>query len=98
MAGTSISLIQAQEFAGKNSTAVKQAEAVYLAALGTLRKERGGFDPEFFLSLNYENQKTPAASFFSGASVLSTQRTTADRKSTRLNSSHGSISYAVSLI
>ena len=77
MDGTSISLIQAQEFAGKNSTAVKQAEAVYLAALGTLRKERGGFDPEFFFILNYENQKTPAGSFFSGASVLSTQRTTA---------------------
>lgn len=74
--GTSISLMQAQELTKENSTAVRHAEAVYLAAMGTLRKERGGFDPEFFFSLNYENQKTPAASFFSGASVLSTQRTT----------------------
>ncbi len=75
LSGTSISLSQAQEYAKENSTRIKQTEASYLASLGTLRKERGAFDPEFFFNLTYENQKVPAASFFSGASVLSTQQT-----------------------
>ena len=73
--GTSLSLSQAQQYALENSTSVKQAEAVYLASLGTLRRERGTFDPEFFLSFNYEDQKIPSASFFAGAPVLSTQQT-----------------------
>ena len=73
--GTLISLSQSQEYAKENSTSVKQAEAVYLASLGVLRRERGVFDPEFFLSFNYEDQKIPTASFFSGATVLSTQQT-----------------------
>lgn len=73
--GTSLSLSQAQQYAKENSTSVKQAEAVYLASIGTLRRERGTFDPEFFFSFNYEDQKIPSASFFAGASVLSTQQT-----------------------
>ena len=67
--GTSLSLSQAQQYALENSTSVKQAEAVYLASLGTLRRERGTFDPEFFLSFNYEDQKIPSAS---RATTLST--------------------------
>jgi outer membrane protein len=74
--GMSISISQAQEYAKENSTSVKQAEAAYLASLGTLRRERGTFDPEFYFRLNYENQKTPSASFFAGAPILSTQQTT----------------------
>ena len=73
--GIQISLSQSQEYAKENSTSVKQAEAVYLASLGVLRRERGVFDPEFFLSFNYMDQKIPTASFFSGATVLSTQQT-----------------------
>ncbi len=73
--GTALSLSQAQLYAKDNSTAIKRAEAIYLASLGSLRRERGAFDPEFFLSLNYEDQKIPSASFFAGASVLSTQQT-----------------------
>lgn len=75
--GTSLSLSQAQLYAKNNSTAVKQAEAVYLSSLGTLRRERGTFDPEFFLNLNYRDQEIPSASFFAGAAVLSTQQTDA---------------------
>jgi outer membrane protein TolC len=71
--GEELTLSQAQEYAEKNSTSFKLAEATYLASLGTLRRERGNFDPLFFLNLNYNDQKVPAASFFSGASVLSTQ-------------------------
>lgn len=75
--GTPISLLYAQEYARNNSTVVKQAEANYLAALGSLRMERGMFDPELFFSMNYANQKIAAASFFAGASVLATQQTDA---------------------
>ena len=73
--GSSISLLQVQEFSHKNSTAIKEAEAAFLATKGILRRERGAFDPEFFLNINYEDQKIPTASFFAGAPVLSTQQT-----------------------
>ena len=73
--GTPLSLTQVLEYGKENSTSVKQAEALYLASLGVLRRERGAFDPEFFLNVNYEDQKIPAASFFSGAAVLATQQT-----------------------
>jgi len=72
--GTQITLSQSKEYAKENSTSVKLAEADYLASSGTLRRERGVFDPSFFLNFNYEDQKIPTASFFSGASVLSTQQ------------------------
>lgn len=75
--GTSLTLAQAQEYAAKSSASLKQSEAVYLAAKGSLRKERGYFDPEFFFNINYESQKIPQASFFAGADVLSTQQTDA---------------------
>ena len=48
-----------------------------MSSLGTLRRERGTFDPEFFLNLNYSDQEIPSASFFAGATVLSTQQTDA---------------------
>jgi len=73
--GTPITLFQAKKLAGENSTFVKKAEAIYQASLGALRRERGIFDPEFYFNLNYTNQKTPTASFFAGAPILSTQQT-----------------------
>ena len=75
--GTSLTLSQAREYAAKNSASLKQAEAVYLEAKGTLRREKGNFDPEFFFNINYESQKIPQASFFAGADILSTQQTDA---------------------
>ncbi len=75
--GTPITLLETEEYAKSNSTSLKQAETVYLGAQGTLRRERGSFDPEFYFNINYEGQKIPTASFFSGASVLSTQQTDA---------------------
>lgn len=73
--GEKLTLAGAQEYAKRNSTSFKQAEAVYMASLGALRRERGKFDPVFFLDLNYNDQKVPAASFFSGAAVLATNQT-----------------------
>ena len=74
--GTSLSLKDAQKNAQKKSTSVQIARASYLAAEGAVRRDEGFFDPEFFLSLNYENQKQPTSSFFAGANVLNTKQTT----------------------
>lgn len=74
--GTALSLSQAQNYALKNATSVHRAEAVYLAALGSLRRERGFFDPELYFSLSYQDLEEPTASFFAGADVLVTKRTT----------------------
>ena len=74
--GSQLTLSQAQEYALKNATSVRRAEAVYLAASGSLRRERGFFDPEFYFSLNYQDLKEPTASFFAGADVLVTEQTT----------------------
>jgi outer membrane protein len=74
--GTRLSLNDAVQNAMKNATAVRTAEASYLAARGAQRREAGTFDPSFFLSLNYLDNKLPTASFFAGASVLNTQQTT----------------------
>ena len=74
--GDNLSLAQAREYAMKNATSVRTAEAEYLAAAGSLRKERGYFDPELFFNLNYQDAKTPTASFFAGANVLATKQTT----------------------
>jgi outer membrane protein TolC len=74
--GSSLTLNRAQEYALQNATSVRSAEANYMAALGSLRKERGYFDPELFFTLKYQDTKTPSASFFAGADVLNTQQTT----------------------
>jgi outer membrane protein TolC len=73
--GTPLPLQQAVQHALKNATSVRRAEAAYLAARGAVRRERGFYDPELFLSLNYLDEELPTASFFSGAPVLNTQQT-----------------------
>ncbi len=73
--GEKLTLDRAEEYAKKNSTSYKQAEAMYMASEGALRRERGKFDPVFFLNLYYNDQKIPSASYFSGASVLATKET-----------------------
>ena len=76
LTGTRIRVPSAVQYAWKNATSVRIAEASYLAAGGSERKEAGQFDPSFFFSLNYLDQKLPTASFFSGAPVLANQQTT----------------------
>ena len=73
--GSNLSLSTAKEYALKNATSVRSAEALYLAAKGSLRKERGSFDPELYFSLNYQDLREPTASFFAGADVLVTEQT-----------------------
>jgi len=73
--GTHLPLQSAIQYGMKNSTSVRMTEASSMAARGTRKREAGMFDPEAFFSLNYWDQKEPTASFFSGATVLSTQQT-----------------------
>ena len=75
LGGTNLSLSEALNFARKNSTSIRQAEASYLEALGSLRRERGYFDPELYFNISYQDVKEPTASFFSGADVLLTKQT-----------------------
>jgi outer membrane protein TolC len=74
--GSRLSLSQAKEYALNNATSFRNAEAVYQASLGSLRKERGYFDPEVYFNLKYRDSREPASSFFSGADVLFTEQTT----------------------
>src|SRR5512140_2982990 len=74
--GTSLSLHDAVQLALENATAVRTAEAAYQSARGVSRREAGAFDPSIFFSINQLTQDQPTASFFSGASVLSTKQTT----------------------
>ena len=76
LTGTPIHLQQAVQSALKNATSVRKAEAAYLAAKGSQRKESGFFDPQLFFNLNYQDQQQPVASPFLGVPVLSTQQTT----------------------
>jgi len=74
--GTNMSLSTAVEHALNNATSVRKAEAVYLAAAGSVRREAGFFDPELFFNLNYQDLEQPTASFFAGAPILTTTQTT----------------------
>lgn len=74
--GTPLSLHQAVQHALTNATAVREAEASFLAAGGSVRREAGQFDPRLFFNLNYLDQKQPTATFFAGAPTLATQQTT----------------------
>lgn len=74
--GTPLTFSDALGIAKTNSTAIGKAGALFSASRGSLRKERGYFDPELYFNLNYQDIKEPAASFFSGADVLVTQQTT----------------------
>jgi len=75
LGGTRLTLQQAIEHALTNATSVRNAEAVYNAAEGSVRREKGSFDPEIFLSLNRLDNQQPTSSPFAGAPILATQQT-----------------------
>jgi outer membrane protein TolC len=77
LAGSPLSLRDAVKLGLNNATSVRTAEAAYMAARGAARREAGYFDPEVFFTFNHTDQDQPTASFFSGASVLSTRETDA---------------------
>lgn len=73
--GERISLEKAISLSLENATQAREAKASLEAALGAMRREKGGFDPELFAETQIRNDDQPTASPFSGASVLSTKET-----------------------
>jgi len=71
--GTPLALENAVQQGLKSAAPLREAEAAYLAARGAVRREKGAFDPELFLSFDYFDDELPSASFFAGAAVLLTQ-------------------------
>ncbi len=76
--GSPLALDAAIAMALENATAIGAAEAALHAAQGSLRSEKGGFDPELFASYEALGQDLPTASPFAGAPVLEQD----ERKST----------------
>jgi outer membrane protein TolC len=74
--GTPLPLAGAVRHALTNATSVRKAEAAYLGAEGSVRRDAGAFDPEAFFTLNHLDQQLPTASFFAGAPVLANRQTT----------------------
>src|SRR5438552_18163931 len=62
--GAPIVLTQALELAVQNDPLVTEAHAGVLAAKGTVRKEKGTFDPELFANLLRSGTDQPTASPF----------------------------------
>ncbi len=75
LGGTTIRLADAREYAVKNAAPLRQAEASYRAAEGSVRRESGYFDPQLFFDLQHLDEKQPVASFFAGAPILATRQT-----------------------
>jgi len=71
--GEPISLEKAVNLSLENATRAREAKASLEAAVGELRREKGGFDPELFAEAQIRKDDEPTASPFSGASVLSTK-------------------------
>ena len=75
--GTTISLEETVNLALENATIAREAKATLESAMGNLRSEKGGFDPELYIETELKKDDSPTASPFSGASVLSTKEASA---------------------
>jgi len=73
--GVPLTLEEATNAALQQSTTVRDADAALRAARGSLRRERGAFDPEIFAASVRSGVDQPTASPFAGAAVLQTDRT-----------------------
>ncbi|HXX62913.1 MAG TPA: TolC family protein [Bacteroidota bacterium] len=75
LAGTRISLAQAEQSAAQYATNVRTSEAVYMASEGSVRREEGSYDPVVYFNMNRLDNRQPSSSFFTGAPILATQQT-----------------------
>jgi outer membrane protein TolC len=75
IAGAPLTLSDAFRLAGENATSLRDAEAALEGARASVRRERGGFDPEIFARGTIASDDSPTSSFFSGADVLKTEET-----------------------
>lgn len=86
--GEPLRLAEAISAALQNAPQAREAAAGWLAARGTLRKERGVFDPELFAEWTRAGSDVPSASPFAGADVLE-QEVTSARAGGRIRSRLG---------
>jgi outer membrane protein TolC len=68
--GAPLTLAEAEAAAMEQATDVREARGAFLAARGTMRSEKGAFDPELFAEISRNETDTPTASPFSGASLI----------------------------
>jgi outer membrane protein TolC len=68
--GAPLTLEEAQALAREGATTVRLARAGVDAARGTVRRESGSYDPEFYGDVEYLSEDIPSASVFAGAPVL----------------------------
>lgn len=73
--GVPLRLEDALRSALSEATSVRDAEAALRAAEGSVRSEKGAFDPELYGEVTRSNTDTPTASAFAGAPVLMTEET-----------------------
>ncbi|HKK72012.1 MAG TPA: TolC family protein [Candidatus Krumholzibacteria bacterium] len=73
--GAPLTLDEARALARTGATRVRLARAAVDAARGSVRRERGAYDPELYGEGSHRDREEPAASFFSGADVVQTTET-----------------------
>jgi outer membrane protein TolC len=73
--GVPLSVEEAVGAALSYDTDVREAEAGLAAARGTVKREKGTFDPTLFATTLWSEQDLPTASFFAGADVLEESQT-----------------------
>jgi len=71
--GERIGLDEAVLGATAQATGARIAQAEMTAAVSSVRREKGAFDPELFGSGGWSGSDNPSASLFSGAKVLQTE-------------------------
>ena len=69
--GAPLTLAEAQAAALDQATDVREARGALMAARGTMRSEKGAFDPELFAEISRMEEQTPSASPFSATLVRS---------------------------
>ena len=71
--GTPLTLSEATAQALDQATDVREARGAMMAARGSMRSEKGAFDPELFAGYSHAESDAPQSSPFAGASVLRTK-------------------------
>ncbi len=69
--GAPLTLAEAQAAALDQATDVREARGALMAARGTMRSQKGAFDPELFAEISRMEEQTPSASPFSATLVRS---------------------------
>lgn len=75
MTGTPLTLVEATAGALDQATDVREARGAMMAARGSMRSEKGAFDPELFAGYSQAESDAPQSTPFTGVSVLRNKET-----------------------